>query len=92
MPMYNLIEYIDNYSKASKILWQYWKDEQAINAVNGNDVDFNAANATTNSFKIKGKITGETFSDDTKSVEIMVPLKYLSNFSRPLEMHLINCE
>ena len=48
--------------------------------------------ATTNSFKIKEKITGETFSDDTKSVEIMVPLKYLSNFSRPLEMHLINCE
>ena len=92
MPMYNLIEYIDNYSKASKILWQYCKDEQAINAVNGNDVDFNAANATTNSFKIKEKITGETFSDDTKSVEIMVPLKYLSNFSRPLEMHLINCE
>ena len=36
--------------------------------------------ATTNSFKIKEKITGETFSDDTKSVEIMVPLKYLSNF------------
>ena len=92
MPMYNLIEYIDNYSKTSKILWQYCKDEQAINAVNGNDVDFNAANATTNSFKIKEKITGETFSDDTKSVEIMVPLKYLSNFSRPLEMHLINCE
>ena len=30
--------------------------------------------------------------DGTKNVEIMVPLKYLSNFRRTLEMSLINCE
>ena len=35
---------------------------------------------------------GLTRSNGTKNVEIMVPLKYLSNFSRNLEMHLINCE
>ena len=39
------------------------------------------------------KITGNTPNDgNTKDVEIMVPLKYLSNFWRTLEMPLINCE
>ena len=54
-PMYNLVEYSDNYSKTSGILWQYYRDEPAINVCNGNFVDFNAANATTDSFKIKQK-------------------------------------
>ena len=27
MPMYNLIEYSDNYSKTSRSLWQYYKDD-----------------------------------------------------------------
>ena len=53
MPMYNLIEYSDNYLKTSGILWQYCRDEPAINAANGNIVDFYADNATTDSFKIK---------------------------------------
>ena len=45
MPMYNLIWYIDNYSKTSGVLWQYCSDEPdlAANAI----TDFNAANATT---------------------------------------------
>ena len=46
----------------------------------------------TDSFKFKAKITGQTGDDGTKDVEIMVPLKYLSNFWRTLEMPLINCE
>ena len=37
-------------------------------------------------------MTGQTGDDGTKNVEIMVPLKYLSNFWRTLEMLLINCE
>ena len=48
-------------------------------------------NNTTDSFKFKAKITGQTGDDGTKDVEIMVPLKYLSNFWRILEMPLINC-
>ena len=45
------------------------------------------------SFKSKIKITGNTPADgNTKDVEIIVPLKYLSNFWRTLEMPLINCE
>ena len=35
---------------------------------------------------------GQTEDDGTKNVEIMVPIKYLSNFWRHLEMPLINCE
>ena len=49
-------------------------------------------NNPTDSFKFKAKITGQTGNNGTKDVEIMVPLKYLSNFWRTLEMPLINCE
>ena len=91
MLMYSLIEYSDNYSKTSGILWQYCKDESPINA-NSNNLIFNAANATTNSFKIKEKVTGETGDDGIKNVEIMEPLKYLSNFWGTHELSLINCE
>ena len=80
MSMYNLIEYSDNYSKTSGGLWQYYKDEP-----NGNL-------ANSESFKSKVKITGNTpAGGNTKDVKIIVPLKYLSNFWRTLEMPLINC-
>ena len=90
IPMYNLTEYSDNYAKTSGSLWQYCKD---IPLVNNNNaiVEFTAANFT-NSLNFKAKITGQTGDDGTKNVEIMVPLKYLSNFWRTLEMPLINCE
>ena len=91
MPMYNLIEYSDNYSKTSVILWQYCRDEPGL-ATNGDITDFNTDNADTNSFIIKEKITGQTGINGAKNVEIMVPLKYLSNFWRTLEMPLINYE
>ena len=81
MPMYNLIEYSDNYAKTTGSLWQYYRDE-----LNDNLAD-------SESFKAKIKITGKTADDDNeKDIEIMVPLKYLSNFWRTLEMPLINCE
>ena len=90
MPMYNLIEYSDNYAKTTGSLWQYCKDIPARN--NNNEItEFTLVN-TTDSFKFKAKITGQTEDDGTKDVEIMVPLKYLSNFWRTLEMPLINCE
>ena len=97
MPMYNLIEYSDDYSKTSGSLWQYCKDIPAVNN-NGDIVDFNGANAT-DSFNFKTKITGQTAANNNNGniagrvdVEIMVPLKYLSNFWRTLEMPLINCK
>ena len=81
MPMYNLIEYSDNYSKTSGSLWQYYKD------------DPNDKITQSESFKSKTKVTGKTPpAGNTKDVEIIVPLKYVSNFWRTLEMPLINCE
>ena len=49
-------------------------------------------NNTTDSFKFKAKVTGKAGNNGAKDVEIMAPLKYLSNFWRTLEMPLINCE
>ena len=73
MPMYNLIEYSDNYSKTSGSLWQYCKDIPAVNN-NGDIVDFNGANAT-DSFNFKTKITDQTDNNGRIDiVETMVPL------------------
>ena len=76
--MYNLIEYSDNYSKTSGILWQYCKDVPAVDA-NGAITNFTEANAT-DSFNLKVKLTGQISNNGTKNVKIVVPLKYLSNF------------
>ena len=70
-PMYNLIEYGDNYSKTSGGLWQYGKD---IPAKNSDLVDFNEANVS-DSFSFKENITGQAGDNGTKDVEMMVLLK-----------------
>ena len=83
MPMYNLIEYSDNYAKTSASLWQYFRDEP----------DDDDDKEDSESFKFKIKITGKTPNNhNVKDVEIMVPLKYLSYFWRTIEMPLINYE
>ena len=80
-PMYNLIEYNDNYANTSGKLWQYYKHEPNDNL------------ADSESFKSKIKITGKTPDPgNEKDAEILVSLKYLSNFWRTLEIPLINCE
>ena len=86
MPMYNLMEYCDNYSDGSGSLWGFTRDEVVNNAgVTNND------NAP--SFKYKARLTTDTETNGTKNrVKIAVPLKYLSNFWRSLEMPLINCK
>ena len=86
MSMYNLIEYSDNYSDTSGSLWQFKRDEIINNADVTND-----NNAP--SFKYKANLIGNTENNGTKNgVKIAVPLKYLSNFWRSLEMPLINCK
>ena len=91
MPMYNSIEYSDGYLKTSGSLWQYYRDEPALDNSN-NIIDFPVDNSNSISFKFKQQITGETGNGDKKDVEIMVPLKYLSNFWGTLEMFLITFE
>ena len=81
MSMYDLIEYSDNYSKTSGSSWQQYKDYTNDNITQSE------------SFKSKIKITGKSpAASNTKDVDIIVPLRYLSNFGRTLEMPLINCE
>ena len=88
--MYDLIEYSENYSKTSRSLWQYYRDEPFIDD-NGTIIDV-PDNPDSVSFKYKQKITGQTGNNVRKGVQIMVPLKFLSNFWRTLEMLFINCE
>ena len=81
IPLYNLLEYSGNYAKTSGTIWQYYIDEPNDNL------------ADSESFKSKIKIAGKTSNNvNKKDVEIMFPLKYLSNFYRTFEMPLINRE
>ena len=92
MPMYNLIEYSDNYSDTWGGLWQFKKDESPVTN-SGNPDNVSTANST--SFKYKLSFFKPlTVADNGlfKNVKIAVPLKYLSNFWRSLEMPLINCK
>ena len=89
--MYNLVDYSDNYSKSSGSLWIYYGNEPFLYA-NGAIDDFVADNNNSASFKFKTKLAGRTENDDTNNVKIRVPLKYLSNFWRTLEVPLINYE
>ena len=90
MPMYNLIEYSDNYSDTSGSLWDFKRDEIVNNTIVTND-----NNAS--SFKYKAILIGNTETNEQmktngKGVKIAVPVKYLSNFWRSLEIPLINCK
>ena len=85
MPMYNLIEYSDNYSDTSGSLWQFKRDE-----IEGDvDLTVDAQHIPNNSSSFKYK---SSFITNRNGVKIVVPLKYLSNFWRSLEMSLINCK
>ena len=91
LPMYNLIEYSDNYSDSSGCLWQFKRDE-----VPNNNAD--VTTDTSQSFKYKAALIGKSANgvnnknSSVKNAKIVVPLKYLSNFWRSLEMPLINCK
>ena len=47
---------------------------------------------SSDSFKHKSRLTNNTNNAGIANIEIVVPLKYLSNFWGTLEMPLINCE
>ena len=91
MSMYNLIEYSDAYSKTLESLWQYYRDESALNN-NNFFINFPADKNDIISFKFNQQITEQIGNNGTNDVEIMVPLKHLSNFWRTPEIPLINCE
>ena len=90
MPMYNLIEYSKNYRRTTGSLWNCYRHEPNSGAV-GN---INYSMKDSKSFNYKTSITGKLEGNNVEKddVEIVVPLKYLRNFWRTLDMRLINCE
>ena len=92
MPMYNLLEYNKNYWITEGSWWNYYRDEPDIGVGSENN-NVNYSIKDSKSFDYKTSITGKLEGvNTTKDVEIVVPLKYLSNFWRTLDMPLINCE
>ena len=88
MPMYNLIEYSDNYQDSSATLYQYKRDESPEDdAV----ADLTADNSDSFKYNVT-EVAGNAAGVRRLNVKVVVPLKYLSNFFRLLEMPLINCK
>ena len=102
MPMYNLLEYSKNYRKTIGSLCNYYKDELSDDADDNNFDNIKVINS--NTFKYKNKITANTYNvnagaqgydvnkNGTQEVELAIPLKYLGNFWRALNIPLISCE
>ena len=82
--MYNLLEYSDNYQDSTGSLYQFTRDEPP-------DDNANVGNATT-SLVYKSKPISGTDDNNVSNVKLVVPLKHVSNFSRSLEMPLVNCK
>ena len=102
MPMYNLLEYSKNYRKTIGSLYNYYRDELSDDADDNNFDNIKVINS--NTFKSKNKITGNTYNvnagaqgydvnkNGTQEVELAIPLKYLGNFWRALNIPIISCE
>ena len=100
--MYNLLEYSKNYRKTIGSLYNYYRDELSDDADDNNFDNIKVVNS--NTFKYKNKIIGNTYDVDagaqgydvnkngTQEVELAIPLKYLGNFWRALNIPLISCE
>ena len=102
IPMCNLLEYSKNYRKPIGSLYNYYRDELTND---GNDNNFDNRNVVNSeAFKYINKITGNTYNVDAggqgydvnkngmRKVELAIPLKYLGNFWRTLNIPLIGCE
>ena len=83
IPIHNLLEYSKNYGKTTSSLWNYYGDEPS-----------NPLSSNSESFKYKTRIIGKTPEDNDSltNAKLVIPLKYLSNFWRSLNIPLINCE
>ena len=94
IPMYNLLEYSKNYEKTSGSFFNYYRDEPKEHAIGDGDNAVNISIRNSKSFDYKAKIVGSLADGELEkdSVEIAIPLKYLGNFWRSLDIPLIKCE
>ena len=102
MPMYNLLEYSKHYRKTIGSLYNYYRDELSDDSDDSNFDNIKVVNS--NAFKYANKIIGNTYNVDvgasgydankegTQKIELAIPLKYLGNFWKELNMPLISCE
>ena len=94
IPMYNLLEYSKNYEKSSGSLFNYYRVEPKDYDEGDGDNAINISVRGSNSFDYKTKIVGSLAAGELEKedVVIAIPLKYLGNFWRSLDIPLINCE
>ena len=102
MSLYNLLEYSKNYRKTIGSLYNYYRDGLSDDADDNNFDNIKVVNSE--AFKYKSKTTGNTYNVDagaqgydvnksgTQEVELPIPLKYLGNFWRALNIPLISCD
>ena len=102
MSMYNLLEYSKNYKNTVRSFYNYYRDELSDDADNANFNNIKVVNSDT--FKYKNKIIGNIYDvaaananynadkEGTQGIELAIPLKYLGNFWRALNMPLISFE
>ena len=100
--MYNLLEYSKNYKKTIGSFYNHHRDELSNDDDDDNFANIKVVNSKT--FKYKNKIIGNTYNTEaaaaeydankevTQKIELAIPLKYLGNFWRALNMPLISCE
>ena len=94
MPMYNVLEYSKNYEKTSGSLFNYYRDEPSEITIGAGNNVINISIRNSKSFDYKIELTGslDAGEDEKEDVTIAIPLKYLGNFWRSLDILLINCE
>ena len=94
MSMYNLLECSKNYEKTLGSLLNYYRDEPKEHTIGAGNNAINISIRNSKSFDFKTKITGslDAGEDKKEDVTIAIPLKYLGNFWRNLDIPLINCE
>ena len=94
MPIYNLLEYSKNYEKTSGSLFNYYRDEPNEAEIANDNGAINISIRNSKSFDYKTEITGslDAGEDEKEDVIITIPLKYLDNFWRSLDIPLVNCE
>ena len=90
MMLYNILEHSSNYSDATRVLWFHSKNKRT------NIIADTANIGVFKSFNYKAKLIGNNELNETNGTStnttIVVPLKYLGNFLRSLEMPLVNCK
>ena len=94
IPMYNLLEYSKNYEKASGSLFNYYRDEPSEPTIGTRNNAINISIRNSKSFDYKAEIIGslDAGEGEKEDVRNAIPLKYLGNFWRGLDVPLINCE